>query len=300
MRAFAIVFILAAATAGHARASLAPLTVKPAATFTSGILQVERFGNPAGRAIVFVPGLFCGPWVWTAQINELSKQYDVYAVTVPGFNGLPMIRGGNLMARATASLHVLIAGHHLRRPVVVGHSLGGTITVLFGETYPRDASNIVTVEGGYPAAPTQKQRDASVAQSARPYQGISQAALGPALRQNILQYTITSPADVAAVEPLAGRSDPRAVVAWMRAALSLDLTPRLSAITVPFTAIVPFDARIDPYQGFKTLQAKRAAYAAWVAHAPQGKLILIPGARHFVMIDRPREFAQALDTALAR
>ena len=79
----------------------------------------------------------------------------------------------------------------------------------------------------------------------------------------MLRYVITSKEDVATVAPLASRSDPAALVAWMRAALTFDLTPQLSAIRVPFTEIVPFDSTIDPYRGFPSLDAKRRAYETY-------------------------------------
>src|SRR5271155_5523707 len=100
------------------------------------------------------------------------------------------------MARAANSLHLLIATHHLNRPIVVGHSLGGTLAVFFAEHYPHDVTRLVTVEGGYPVAPTQALRDARVAKAVQPYEGIARSDLGPALRENTLQCTITSKADV--------------------------------------------------------------------------------------------------------
>jgi pimeloyl-ACP methyl ester carboxylesterase len=274
--------------------------VVPRASFDSGIVRVQEYGNGHGRPVLLIPGLACGPWVWEKQIAALSRRYDVYALTLPGFDGRAMIRGDRLMRRAADAIHTLIVTHRLRHAALVGHSLGGTLTVLFAETYPRDASNVITVEGGYPEAATQAERNAAVARDAAPYEHITQAQLPQALKANMLQYTITRPADVNRATQLAGRSDAKAVVAWMKAALSLDLTPKLSAITAPFTAIVPFDAVIDPYRGFKTLAAKRAAYEAWVAHTPNGKLVMITPSRHFVMIDRPRAFEAALESALLR
>jgi pimeloyl-ACP methyl ester carboxylesterase len=120
------------------------------------------------------------------------------------------------------------------------------------------------------------------------------------IRKQTLQYTITSKADVNAVTILAARSDPQAIIAWMRAALTLDLTPDLHNITVPFTAIVPFDSVIDPYQGFQTEADKKAAYVAWASHAPRSMVVEIDRSRHFVMFDRPEKFEQALVTALSR
>jgi pimeloyl-ACP methyl ester carboxylesterase len=282
----------------RAQASVAVRTVTPTSTFDAGILHVERFGTPGARSVVLIPALFCGSWEWNAQIAALSPKYDVLAVTLPGFDGRPMVGGDDLMARAAKSLHVLITGYHLRRPIVVGHSLGGTLAVYFGEHYPSDATAVVTVEGGYPVAATQAARDARVARSVAPYQGVSQSEVGAVIKRTTLQYTITKPADVDAVEKLAARSDPAAIVAWMRAALTLDLTSGLSSIAVPFTVIIPFDPTIDPYQGFKTEQQKRDAYVAWASHARDSKVVVIAPSRHFVMFDRPTQFEEALEAAI--
>lgn len=272
----------------------------PLSRSSAGILGIEQTGKAAAQSIIFIPGLACGPWVWDAQIASLSPKYNVFVVTLPGFDGRKMVEGGDLMRRAVGSLHLLIVSRHLHRPIIVGHSLGGTLAVLFGETYPRDAGSIITVEGGFPVAPTQAQRNASVAQSIAPYEGIEQRQLAATLRKNMLQYTITRKADVDRAAQLAGRSEPAAIVAWMKAALSLDLTPRLANIQVPFTVIIPFDAHIDPYQGFKTESDKLATYRRWSAHARDSKVIVIEGARHFVMIDRPQEFELTLESAIAR
>lgn len=284
----------------HAQASVARRHVTATAAFESGILHVERFGRKGARAIVFIPGLFCGSWEWNAQINALSESYDVFVVTLPGMDGRRMIAGDDLMNRAAQSLHRLIVTTNLNRPIVVGHSLGGTLTVYFAEHYPGDVTNVVTVEGGYPAAPTQAQRDASVAKSVAPYQGIAQSQVGRVIRQTTLQYTITSKADVDTVERLAARSDRGAIVAWLHAALSLDLTSGLSKITAPFTVIIPFDPTIDPYQGFASEEKKRAAYVRWAARAPRGRVVVIDRSRHFVMFDQPEKFEQAFETAIAR
>ena len=284
---FALAFILA---------TLAPLP-SPHQSFDAGIARVERFGNAHGKPLVLIPGLACGPWVWGNQIQALGSRYDIYTLTLPGFDGRPMI-GGDLMHEATLAVHTLIASRHLKNPIVVGHSLGGTITVMFAEQYPNDAAKIVSAEGGFPEGATQAARDAAVAQTIKPYQTATQATIGSALHDNLLQYTITAPADIAAATTLASVSKPEAVVKWMQAALSLDLTPQLNVIRVPFTEIIPFDPQIDPYQGFKTKEQKLEAYQQWIAHAPHGTIQVITPSRHFVMIDQPKAFEEALEAAI--
>lgn len=275
-------------------------TPAPLATFDVGIARVNEYGNRAARPLIVIPGLACGPWIWDLQIAALAPEYDVFVLTLPGFDGRPMVKTDDLMQGAVTSIHTLIHSRRLTRAVVIGHSLGGTLTIMFGEMYPKDASNLITVEGGYPEAPTQKMRDAAVARAVTPYVGITQDQLGAALRTNMLQYTITRKSDVAAATLLAERSEPDAIVAWMKAALSLDLTAGLRKIRVPLTAIVPFDSVIDPYVGFNTAAEKLHAYQRWVAHAQNGEVVMILGSRHFVMIDRPDEFEAAIERAIDR
>lgn len=295
--------VLVAALPFSAHRSVPPRTTPVAETFDVGMLRVERFGTLGHQPIVFVPALFCGSWQWNREIDSLSSRYDVYVVTLPGFDGRPFSAAGDttpqdLMSRAATDLSHLIHARHLAHPIVVGHSLGGTLVVLLGETHPDDAAAIIAVEGGYPIASTPAERAKRVDASAAPYDSATPSTLATVLRARMLRYVITRPADVDSVDKYAARSDPVAIAAWMRAALSLDLTSQLPAIRAPFLEIVPFDSTIDPYQGFATRAAKAEAYTTWLSHAPNGTVKVIDPSRHFVMFDQPVAFDRVLFAAI--
>lgn len=285
---------------GQATAAVPSRTVAPAETFTSGILRVERFGLNGRPPVVIIPALFCGTWQWNGQIAALSTSHTVFAVTLPGFDGRAAIGDDALMTRAAQGIDRLIRSRRLIRPVLIGHSLGGTIAVYFGERYPSEIGGIVSAEGGYPIAPTQAERNKLVEAGVRPFLAVDRRSFEDVLRNSMLRYVITSREDIATIAPLASRSDPAALVDWMRAALTLDLTPHLSAIRVPLVEIVPFDTQIDPFRGFQTLDAKRRAYAGWVAHVRNGAVIMIDHSRHFVMFDQPEAFNAALLEEVSR
>lgn len=286
-----------AATPGRAPAAVGSRQA-PAQTFDVGMLRVQRLGTPGRTPIIFIPALFCGPWQWQREIAALSDRYDIYALTLPGFDGRPRDTGGDLLNRAASDISKLITSRKLDHPVVVGHSLGGTLAVLFGATFPDETRGIIAVEGGYPVAPTAEGRAQRINATVAPYIGVSRAAFGDSLRKNMLQYTITSKADVDSMQKLASRSDPAAVVDWLRAALELDLTPQLHRITPPLTAIVPYDSTIDSYVGYATEAAKQDAYATWLRNAPRGSVVMINHSRHFVMLDQPAAFDSALFAAI--
>src|SRR5690242_14261897 len=60
-----------------------------AGSLQAGIAKVQETGNPKGRAVVLIPGLGCGPWIWAAQVKALSPKYHLFLVTLPGFDGMP-------------------------------------------------------------------------------------------------------------------------------------------------------------------------------------------------------------------
>jgi pimeloyl-ACP methyl ester carboxylesterase len=288
---------------GLATAALSANPIGAAATepsFDVGILHVERFGSVERRPVILIAGTACGPWVWDRQLAGLARAYGVYAVTLPGFDGRPMVSGDKLAQRAIWSLHQLIVTRHLLKAVIVGHSLGGYLALMFAETFPRDYAGIVAVEGGYPIAATQKERNELVLKASAPYRALSRPQFAAAFANNELKYMITRRSDLLWATSLAGRSDPAAAVGWMDAVLTVDVTPRMASISAPFTEIIPFDARIDPDQGFRTGRAKLGAYVVWASHARKGRVVMIQPARHFVMLDRPRAFEFALESAIQR
>src|ERR1700728_985512 len=127
MRKFGSIFAVACALLSvvplSSQASVAQRHVEATAVFDSGILRVERFGASGGRPLIFIPALFCGSWEWNAQINALSREYDVFVVTLPGFDGRARVSGDALMERAARGLHLLIESRDLKQPIVIGHSL---------------------------------------------------------------------------------------------------------------------------------------------------------------------------------
>ena len=104
---FAILFAVLVVPA-QVRAEVASRNVAPVALFQEGILAVEQFGT-SGPPLIFVPALGCGSWQWNAQIDALSNRYEIFAVTLPGFDGQPMVSSSALMQRAVRDIDGLPA-----------------------------------------------------------------------------------------------------------------------------------------------------------------------------------------------
>jgi len=313
----ALVFAGAGATglATSSSASAATLPAAPgapAASFDVGTLHVDRYGSGAD-AVVLVPGLGCGPWVWFGAIPHLVASHRVYVVTLPGFAGRPAQTAvaGQVFATTERDLEGVMDREHLKAPVLVGHSLGGSIAIGFGERYPARARAIVSVDAlpvqlalAYqPSDERKKQADSAAVsfgalaspEQTRAYQMQNVATTG-ALDAGQFDQILTHELE----------SDRATVTADLREDLETDLRPALPKLTAPLLVVVPYDLAdnstppaVQPPIVFQQSQ-KVAAYRALLAGAPHATLVPIAPARHFVMIDAPQAFQTALDAFLAQ
>jgi pimeloyl-ACP methyl ester carboxylesterase len=283
--------------------SAAVLAHEAAPISTIGTLKVERHGDH-GRPVILLPGLQGGPWVWQRTIAQLQKNHVVYAVTLAGFDGMPAPAGdGNLFDCADASLLQLIEQHKIDKPVLIGHSLGGTLALRFAGEHPRLVSGVVAVDG-LPIFPGMERVSAEQRQAmAKQMQTTMAAATPEQFKAQTLGYMqkvgVIDPQLAARYAPMNARSDIKASARYMAEDLASDLRSGLKHANVPILEISPYYAPdfSQPPMQFSEAQ-KVAYYQSLLANAPNAKVVSISPARHFAMLDQPVKFQQALDTFL--
>ena len=290
---------LALALAGSA-AVLAHETV---ATSTVGTLKVERHGEH-GQAVILIPGLQGGPWVWQQTIAALEKNHVVYAVTLAGFDGMPApADGGNLFDRADASLLQLIEQQKIEKPVLVGHSLGGTLALRFAGEHAGLISGVVAVEG-LPIFPGMERASADQRQAMAAQMREKMAAATPEqFKAQTLGYMqnigVIDPQLALRYAPMNARSDIKASAEYMAEDLASDLRPGLKNANVPILEIAPYYAPDFSHPPMQMSEAQKTAYyQSLLANAPNARVVSISPSRHYVMLDQPAKFQQALNDFL--
>ncbi|MET0983159.1 MAG: alpha/beta hydrolase [Telluria sp.] len=270
----------------------------PAERFEVKGMLVERHGGGA-RALVLIPGLASGGWVWQETAREFAASHTVYVVTLPGFDGRPSLDtlDGNPLETARGALLELVQSRRLVKPVLVGHSLGGTLAIELAASEPGRIGGVVSVDG-LPVMPRTEnmpleQRAAMADATRRQMAGLA----GPAFAAQQRQYMRTigmvdmGKADDAA--RLTARSDPAAVASYIGAVLAQDLRPRLPSITAPVLVLAPYYAPDVAEQGI-TAGEKLAYYRELMTGTQRLEVAPVGNARHFAMIDQPRAFNDAL------
>ncbi len=270
------------------------------ATSTVGTLKVERHGDH-GRSVILIPGLQGGPWVWERTIERLQKDHVVYAVTLAGFDGVPAPAGdGNLFDRAGASLLRLIEQQKIDKPVLVGHSLGGTLAIRFASEHAGLVSGVLAVDG-LPIFPGMErvdaqQRKAMAAQMQQQMGAATQAQFEAQSLGYMQKVGVIDPQMAARYAPMNARSDIKASAQYMAEDLAFDGRPRLKNATVPILEISPYNAPDFSQPPMAMSEAQKTAYyEGLLAGAPNATVVSISPSRHFVMLDQPVKFQQVLD-----
>jgi len=300
--AIASLALLLAAPLPAAAAAL-PALPSADAQFDSGSLHVLRYGH--GDPVVLLPGLTTGPWEWAGMIRHLAPSHTVYAVALPGFDGRPAATAP-LFDRTTRDFWSMLDAQKIARPVVMGHSLGGTLAILLGEQHSERLRGIVALDG-LPIFPgmerlTAEQRAGAAQQASAPIAGQSHDQLLAFDKQymrsagGVLDDQLSDQ-----IAELAANSDPAATAQWLREDLGSDTRADLAKISVPLLEIVPYNAPDltgSPVQ--YTEDQKAGYYRTLLAGAPKLQVISISPARHFAMFDQPDKLNTLVDAFLAQ
>ncbi|HEY0490231.1 MAG TPA: alpha/beta hydrolase [Telluria sp.] len=306
MKKAAALFVLTFAAGMPAFAQEAPpppnrfaATEMASERFEAGVLAVERHGQ-RGRPLILIPGLASGSWVWQDAIRTLRNDHVLYVVTLPGFDGRAPVPG-NMLDAARNSLHQLIGSRKLARPVLVGHSMGGTLALALAQQHPDLVGGVVAIDG-LPVFPgtedmAPEQRPQLADGIVRRMAGLTPATFAGQQRQYMRSIGVVDMARADELAKLTSRSDPAATVHYMAAVMAQDLRPGLAQIKAPVLVMAPF-LDLDAQDPNATMQSKVAFYTELMAGTPNLRVLGIPGARHFAMIDQPQRVTEALQAFL--
>ncbi|MBV8480342.1 MAG: alpha/beta hydrolase, partial [Actinobacteria bacterium] len=111
-----------------------------------GTALAYRHWGTHGSPIVLLGGFIEPSWVWHEVGPLLGRTHRVYALDLPPF-GYSQRRGPFTVAHWTLLVEAFDARVGIRRPVVVGHSLGAAVAVSLATGAPRDVVGVVLLDG---------------------------------------------------------------------------------------------------------------------------------------------------------
>ena len=249
-----------------------------------------------GPDVVLIPGLATPGDVWDATVTQLAPSHRVHVARVAGFGGVDAGINkdeGDILPALVTEMAQYVAG--LKRPAVIGHSLGGLIALEVAAQKP-DAIGRVLVVDALPFFALTMSPDATV-------DTVKQMATmirNQVMAQTDAQYSARAPMTAArlaksasaraSVAKWAAASDRTVVAKAMYEDMMTDARPRLPQITATTTVLYAFDA---------TMGLPQAAIDSMYSRAYSGlagaDLRRIGGSYHFIMLDQPEAFAREID-----
>jgi N-formylmaleamate deformylase len=252
-----------------------------------------------GRPVILIPGLACSGEVWDDFVRHYAAHYEMHVLTLPGFAGQPAVPGATL-ASIRSELASYIRETGLQAPVVIGHSLGGTLAFALAEREPALVGEVVAVDG-VPYLPAlmnpQATPETMAAPAHRIASSIAQAPAEAFRAQNRASAAtmVSDPVQVDRIAAWGAASDARTVGAAMEELMTTDLRIDEGSIRAPVLLFASAKDAATP----EARAATAAAYEAQVAQIPDHRVLLAERARHFVMLDDPEFLYASIDAFLA-
>lgn len=252
--------------------------------------EVTKTGK--GQPILLFPGFACTADVFDDLIPELQKNYEVHAFTYAGFGDVPSI-SFPWLPQIKEEIEQYVIQQHLKDPIIIGHSMGGTLGLWLTANSDK-YSHLIVID-------------------ALPAMG---ALMIPDFNPDALQYdnphsqqilamdkpAFAEMADQSAAFMTSNLQKQKVISHWIKSSdrqtyvngytdlLKLDLRDSLKKITTPVTIL----AATQPYGK----EQAEITYKKQYKNLKQYKLIFAEGSRHFIMFDRPDWLKEQINTVM--
>ncbi|WP_394825713.1 alpha/beta fold hydrolase [Pendulispora albinea] len=244
-----------------------------------------------GRMVVFIPDLQAPGAVWDTTIEHLGGRVEAHVVDVAGFAGNAPTTGP-LMPKLRDGLARYLRERHARDAIVVGHMFGGAMAFWLAMTEPDLVGGVVAVDAppsmgnGAADADTEEHRRALLMADSEKFARMTKRRM---------ETSVLDPERANWLVERAVRSSPRAIADAFYDMATRDLRPQIGTIRAPVlvlrtTGNIPRD---------DLLEAERY-YRDQLAPIANHELVMVEGAKHYVMFDAPETFFAHLDRFLAR
>jgi len=225
-----------------------------------------------GPALILIHGAGGSHLHWPAALRRMPGA-TVYAVDLPG-HGRSEGPGRERIEDYAADVVRFMDAVGVSRGVLVGHSMGGAIAQMTALTAPERVAGLVLVGTGARLRVAPALLDGILQDARGALALITEWAWGPE----------ADPAMVARGRQMMARVNPRVVWGDFAACDRFDIRERVEEITAPTLVITGSEDRM-------TLPR----FGQWLAERiPGARFVLVEGAGHMVMLEKPDQVASAV------
>ncbi|MGJ5176259.1 alpha/beta fold hydrolase [Bradyrhizobium oligotrophicum] len=257
-------------------------------TTKDGRFGYEASGAPRQQTVVFLHGIGGAARAWRGQLEHFGERFHAVAWDMPGYGRSARLEQVSITTLA-AALHDFLLQIEARRPILVGHSIGGMIVQEWLMTHPQAASAVVLAQTSpaFGKADGDWQKSFIDARLGPLDRGATMASLAPDLVKELVGDHPDPQGLELATSCMAGVPE-ASYRASMLALLGFDRRQALKEIKVPTLVL----------SGSKDRNAPAPMMEKMASFIPSADYVELQGAGHLVNLEQPGAFNAALASFL--
>jgi len=263
-----------------------------------GIISTEIVGK--GQPMILIHGMSCSSDVWKDVTNHFKNNYEIHLVTLKGFGNKENVESNHFLKEVRNELIDYVKEHNLKNTILMGHSMGGFLSLWAASEAPDLFSKIISVDGipYFPAVQMPGITPESAKNMAQQMQANMKNVSEEAFAQQqkmIIAGMIATPDKREQVIEMGINSNRTVITQAYGEMYTTDIRTEMSKVKTPVLVLGAWAA----YEQYgSTKQAVENNYKAQCKDIKNVKVAVADKAYHFIFYDEPNWFYEQVDSFL--
>ncbi len=264
---------------------------------TYSAFSVEVSGK--GQPLLLIPGATCSGHEWDETLVHYKGKFQFHVFTLAGYAGLAPLTNGPYLDSFRFQIEHYISENHLSKIILMGHSIGGFLSLLIGIDSLPEIQKIVVVDampffaGAMNPAATAGFSEEKAKMTFAAYQSMNDSAM---FRNQLAaaKYLCNDSTHWNQIATWGIHSDKKTVAYSITEMMGLDLRQSISSIQIPVLVLAAYSAS-PQFPAYTREFALKTYIEQYEACGKCSIDMAEGGTKHFIMYDNPVWMYKELD-----
>lgn len=275
------------------------LLIMAAEAKSEKILSTTIVGK--GQPMILIHGMSCSADVWNEVTEHYKNDYEIHLVTLKGFGNKESVESEHFLKEVRDELINYVKTNQLKNTILMGHSMGGFLSLWAASEAPNLFAKIISVDGipYFPAIQmpglTPERAQSMAQQMQANMKNVSEEAFAQQQKM-IIAGMIATPDKREQVVEMGINSNRTVTTQAYGEMYTTDIRSEMSKVKTPVLVLGAWAA----YEQYgSTKQAVESNYEAQCKGIENVKVAVADEAYHFIFYDEPKWFFNQVDSFLA-
>jgi N-formylmaleamate deformylase len=259
--------------------------------------SVEVSGT--GQPLFMIPGATCSGHEWDETITHYKGKFQFHVFTLAGYAGLAPLKNGPYLDSFRLQIEQYIRDNHLSRVILMGHSIGGFLSLLIGIDSLPEIQKIVIIDampffaGAMNPAASAGFSEEKAKMTFMAYNSMNDSAM---FRNQLAaaKYLCNDSTHWNQIATWGMKSDKKTMAYSITEMMGNDLRQAVSAIQIPVLVLAAYSAS-PQFPAYTREFALKTYINQYDACSKCSIDMAEGGTKHFIMYDNPAWMYKELD-----